>query len=184
MIFLDLFLVSLIINYCYIHSCSKSHSLISHSSSLPPGRRYICAPAQLCVCVKVSNSACGKTLFHCGFWSPSPSLSSPRVYHGGLPWQPQKWPVRALGNVDVQIMTCWKPWTTSLSPAGNWFFYQFIVSSCTAHHWYSYFRNRGKLREKETEINMSMCARAHICIWFWRGCRCALADEYMCVYTH
>lgn len=97
-------------------------------------------------------------------------LSLSWVYHGGLPWQPQKWPVRALGNVDVQIMTCWKPWTTSLSPAGNWFFYQFIVSSCTAHHWYSYFRNRGRVSEKETEINMNVVvcvrARAPICTWF------------------
>lgn len=96
-------------------------------------------------------------------FSPVSALFLPRVYHGGLPWQPQKWPVRALGNVDVQIMTCWKPWTTSLSPAGNWFFYQFIVSSCTAHHWYSYFSNRGRVREKETVINMNifMCTGAY-----------------------
>lgn len=116
-----------------------------------------------------------------------PVLSPPRVYHGGLPWQPQKWPVRALGNVDVQIMTCWKPWTTSLSPAGNWFFYQFIVSSCTAHHWYSNFRNRGRVREKETEINMNICGvhgctREHMQM-VWRGCRCTLASQDMCICT-
>lgn len=51
--------------------------------------------------------ACKKTLslwrFFCFF---SSLLSLSWVYHGGLPWQPQKWPVRTLGNVDVQIMTC------------------------------------------------------------------------------
>ena len=111
-----------------------------------------------------------------------PPFSLPRVYHGGLPWQPQKWPVRALGNVDVQIMTCWKPWTTSLSPAGNWFFYQFIVSSCTAHHWYSYFSNRGRAREKETAINMNIFpvhTGAYAYGFLERACRCASANEYM-----
>lgn len=38
--------------------------------------------------------------------TPPPVLLRFPVYHGGSPWQPQKWPVRTLGNVDVQIMTC------------------------------------------------------------------------------
>lgn len=133
-------------------------------------------PVHSCV-VKVSESV-WKEWMALGF---SSTLFLSWVYHGGLPWQPQKWPVRALGNVDVQIMTCWKPWTTSLSPAGNWFLYQFIVSSCTAHHWYSYFRNRRRVRAKETEINMNTCMCAHACYsmhMVWRGCRCTLAKEY------
>ncbi len=131
---------------------------------------YMCS-CMLPHCVRGSEwKSVWKDTLSLWLWVFLSPLSLPRVYHGGLPWQPQKWPVRALGNVDVQIMTCWKPWTTSLSPAGNWFFYQFIVSSCTAHHWYSYFRNRRRVREKETEINMNIftcvCAHTRVCIWF------------------
>lgn len=59
---------------------------------------HLCAPACFHnVCVEAIERVA------LGFSSP---LSRSWVYHGGLPWQPQKWPVRALGNVDVQIMTC------------------------------------------------------------------------------
>lgn len=110
------------------------------------------------------------------FLYPSPH-SLPRVYRRGLLWQPQKWPVRALGNVDVQIMTCWKPRTTGLSPAGNWFFSQFIVSICTVHRWFSHFRSRGWAGREEDRCKYGISPREI-------GGRCMLANVHMHVHIH
>lgn len=111
-----------------------------------------------CVCAYVERSTRGKYSFwsvyvhlHCVWNTRShlPSWCFPGVRHGSPPHQPHKWPVRALGNVDVQIMTCWKARTPSLSPAGNWFLDQFIVSICAAHHRCSYFSNTKRERDRD-----------------------------------
>lgn len=119
-------------------------------------RKYLFFCVDTCMTVDVKVSV---TVFH-----PPPFFLSGR--------RPQKWPVRALGNVDAQIMTRWEPWTSSLSPAGNWFFYQFIVSSCTAHHRYSCFRNRGEERERKRDRDKyehfhmdSERLQVHISLW-------------------
>lgn len=122
----------------------------------------------LCVSVCVKRRAAPVVAL---FLYPSPH-SLPRVYRHGLLWQPQKWPVRALGNVDVQIMTCWKPRTTGLSPAGNWFFSQFIVSICTVHRWFSHFRSRGWAGREEDRCKYGIFPREI-------GGRCMLANVHM-----
>lgn len=74
-------------------------------------------------------------------------------------------------------MTCWKPRTTGLSPAGNWFFSQFIVSICTLIVDFPILEAEDERGEKKTDANMSIFPAE-------TGGRCTLANVHMRVRIH